>query len=277
MTGADGKLGSQDYLGLYVLEEKIKPGRNRVNLGEAPTGNTRAGSHDGFLFKMDHVDPGEKGFFTAGGLHFLHVHPKERDITAEQSAWLVNYLTQFERALRSRAFADPNEGYVRFLDVDAFIDYYWLVEMSKNVDGFRFSAFLQLNRGGKLKMGPIWDWDQSFGNANFYGGDSPVGWYWPHIRDTEINWFARLNQDPQFRRRQIQRWMELRHGAFETTQIFQRIDALVASMGDAVQRDAYRWHRRRNHADHVREMKRWIQTRVEWIDRELASASDLQK
>ena len=273
VAGPRGRVSNRDYVGVYVLEEKIKRGRNRVDLGDALAGGGPANSPSGYLFKMDHVDPGEKGFHTERGLHFLYVQPKEREITREQSAWLINHLNQFERTLYGRAFADPVEGYAKFLDIDAFIDHFWLVEMSKNVDGLRFSAFLQLSPGGKLKMGPIWDWDQSFGNANFYDGESPEGWYWPYIRDTEIDWFARLNKDPQFRRRYIARWTELRRGAFETSQIFGRIDALVASMGEARERNSNRWPTRRNYADYVQQMKRWIQRRNEWIDQQLAASS----
>ena len=273
VAGARGRVGNRDYVGVYVLKEKIKRGRNRVDLGDARAGDGPANSPGSYLFKMDHVDPGEKGFHTERGLHFLYVHPKEREITREQSAWLINHLNQFERTLHGRAFADPNEGYAKFLDVDAFIDHFWLVEMSKNVDGFRFSAFLQLSTGGKLKMGPIWDWDQSFGNANFYDGESPEGWYWPYIRNTEIDWFNRLSKDPQFRRRYIERWTELRRVAFETSHILGRIDALVASMGEARERNSNRWPTRRNYQDYVQQMKRWIQRRMEWIDQELASAS----
>ena len=276
LSEGGGRMENRHYVGLYVLAEKIKRGRSRINLDEGSIAAGGTDSRGGYLFKMDHVDPGEKGFHTARGLHFLYVHPKEREITGEQSAWLVNFLNQFERTLHGRAFADPKEGYAHFLDVDAFIDHYWLVEMCKNVDGFRFSAFLQLSPGGKLKLGPIWDWDQSFGNANFFGGDDPEGWYWPNIRATEINWFARLNQDPQFRRRTIDRWMELRRGPFETSRIFQRIDALVASMAEAQQRNSNRWPTRRSYPDYISQMKQWIQVRVDWIDRELASTSGRQ-
>lgn len=269
-----GRLTEREYAGIFVLEEKIKRGRNRVNLEAAANANAPAKLHDGYLFKMDHVDPGEKGFRTARGLHFLYVHPKEREITGEQSAWLTQHLNQFESALFGRNFADPNEGYAKFLDVDAFIDHFWLVEMSKNVDGFRFSAYLQWSPGGKLKMGPIWDFDQSFGNANFYGGESPVEWYWPYIRDSEINWFARLSKDPAFRRRVTDRWLELRRGPFETSRVLSRIDALVADLGDAQKRNSYRWSTRRNYPDYVRQLKRWIQARLEWIDRELPTVSD---
>lgn len=270
VAGTAGRMGNRDYVGVYVLEEKIKRGRNRVNLDEAQIGETSGEISGGYLFKMDHVDPGEVGFRTARGLHFLYVHPKERNITGEQRTRLVNDLNQFERTLHGRNFADPNEGYAKFLDVDAFIDHFWLVEMSKNVDGFRFSAFLHLSPGGKLKMGPIWDWDQSFGNANFYGGDSPEGWYWPHIRETEIDWFDRLRKDPQFQQRYIKRWFELRRGPFGTAQLLRRIDALVASLGEAQQRNSDRWPTRRDYPDYIRQMKRWIQQRVDWIDHELA-------
>jgi spore coat protein CotH len=222
---------------------------------------------------MDHIDPDEKGFRTGRGLHFLYVQPKEREISREQSVWLIDYLNQFERTLHGRAFADPNEGYAKFLDVDAFIDHYWLVELSKNVDGFRFSTYLQLKEGGKLRMGPIWDWDQSFGNANFYGGDSPEGFYWPYIRQTEIDWFARLSQDPQFQRRCLERWTELRRDAFDTTRIFDRIDALVASLGEAGRRNSNRWPTRRDYSEYIEQMKGWIRQRGEWIDRQNGAAS----
>lgn len=271
---AAGRMTQSDYAGVYVLEEKIKRGRHRVSFLAPGSTNAPTAPQDGYLFKMDHIDPGEKGFWTARGLHFLHVHPKERDIRAEQSAWLTQHLNQFESALFGPRFADPGEGYARFLDVDAFIDHFWLVEMSKNVDGFRFSAYLQWSPGGKLKMGPIWDWDQSYGNANFFGGESPEGWYWPFIRDSEINWFARLIQDPAFQKKVKGRWLELRRGPFETAQVLRRIDALVVDLGDAQKRNSNRWPTRRNYPDYVLQMKRWIQARLEWIDRELPTVSE---
>lgn len=273
VVGRGRRLRSSDYLGVYVLTEKIKLAPNRVNLSDEGSTQGDATASSRFLFKMDHVDPDENGFRTDRGLHFLYVQPKERDITSDQRAWLLSYLNQFERTLYSRDFADPNEGYARFLDVDSFIDYFWLVEMSKCVDGFRFSTYLTVKQGGKLAMGPIWDWDQSFGNANFFDGDSPEGWYWPNIREREINWFARLSKDPRFRRQYIQRWRELRRGAFQTGQILGRIDELVASMGEARQRNFDRWPTRRDYEIYVDGMKRWIQRRLEAIDLQISSAA----
>ena len=272
VTGAKGELTARDYLGLYVLEEKIKQGKDRVDIDEMKMG-TDAGS-GGYIFKKDHVDPTETGFRTERGIRFLYVYPKEMEISEDQKSWLINYLNRFERVLYGHRFADPTNGYSRYLDVDAFIDHHWLVEMSKNVDGFRFSAFLHLNKNGKLKMGPIWDWDQSFGNANFYDGASAEGWYWPYIREHEIDWFARLRQDADFQQRSADRWAELRNGPFAPSNILARVDELTASFGEAQKRNSQRWPTRQPHEEHIRKMKQWIRSRIAWIDQQFLSAPD---
>ena len=269
-AGAKGELMDRDYLGLYVLEEKIKPGKYRVDIDEMGIGEDA--SSGGYIFKKDHVDPTETGFRTERGIHFLYVYPKEGEISEEQKSWLGNYLNQFERVLYGRRFAAPTNGYSRYLDVDAFIDHYWLVEMSKNVDGFRFSTFLHLNQSGKLKMGPIWDWDQSFGNANFYDGASSEGWYWPYIRETEIRWFARLMQDADFQQRYVDRWAELRNGPFATSNILARMDELTASFDEAQKRNSQRWPTRQSYEEYIRKMKQWIRGRIAWIDQQFLPA-----
>ena len=51
-----------------------------------------------------------------------------------------------------------------------------------------------VQKGGKLKMGPVWDFDIAFGNEN-YAGNSGVEGRWLH----QVQWFARMKQDPWFR------------------------------------------------------------------------------
>ena len=52
---------------------------------------------------------------------------------------------------------------------------------------------MNLARDGKLKMGPLWDFDIAFGNVNYNGCDKPEGfWIKP------VAWYARLFQDPSF-------------------------------------------------------------------------------
>ena len=57
-------------------------------------------------------------------------------------------------------YDDPIGGYLNYIDMDTFIDFMLLNEISKNVDGYRLSTFMYKNKDskdGRLKMGPIWD------------------------------------------------------------------------------------------------------------------------
>jgi hypothetical protein len=58
----------------------------------------------------------------------------------------------------------------------AFIDYHWMVEATRNIDGYRWSQFFHKDRGGNLKAGPIWDFDLSFGNAAYFNAYKTNGW-----------------------------------------------------------------------------------------------------
>ena len=60
--------------------------------------------------------------------------------------------------------------------MDAFIDHLWLVEMSKNIDAFRYSSYLHKPRNGKITMGPCWDWNfvEDF-DASRYSGSGSYG------------------------------------------------------------------------------------------------------
>ena len=54
-------------------------------------------------------------------------------------------------------FQDRTNGYVKYIDVDSFIDYHWLSEMGKNIDAYTYSQFYHKDRNGKIEAGPIWD------------------------------------------------------------------------------------------------------------------------
>ena len=150
-------------------------------------------------------------------------------------------------------------------------------DISMSIDGFRYSAFMHIDRGGKLQTGPAWDWNLSFGNADYYDGSDPNGWYTPLLRESEICWFRRLVEDPEFGQRHIDRWAELRRDVFSTRKILARVDELAALLGEAQARNFRRWPimgRRVNpndyvgntYEDEVKWMKQWIQKRLAWID-----------
>jgi hypothetical protein len=286
MKRADGLLSMRDYCGVYVLMEKIKRGSERVNIAKlGPDKRTEPEISGGYIVKRDHWERGESRFQTTHGGPYFFVYPNSRDITSQQKSWLTRYFNAFESALYGPDFADPKTGYAAYLDVDAFIDAHWLVEMSKNVDGFRYSAFLYKDRNGKINAGPPWDWNRSFGNANYYGGGQTHGWYWSRLRANEISWYQRLREDPEFARRAAARWNELRRNIFDPKKISALIDQYAAQLHEAQQRNFERWpiigeqitcnfYVGHSYDDEVRWLKKWITDRINWIDKQVDTPAE---
>jgi hypothetical protein len=219
------------------------------------------------------------GFVSAKGNAFFYVEPKPEHITPAQRAWLSNYVNQFEAALYGPNFRDPTNGYAAFIDVDSFIDHHILVEATKNVDGFRFSTFFTKDRGGKLQLGPIWDWNLAFGNCRGKEGYLPAGWYWPQLDDYQYSWFRRLFEDPDFGQRYVDRWAQLRTNQLATERILRRIDELATWLKEPADRNFKRWpilgeavvpnyFVGSTYAEEIDWMKKWITTRLAWIDKQ---------
>jgi len=297
LNESHGKLTQRNYLGIYVFEEKIKRGKNRVAIEKlTPEDSTEPNITGGYIIKKDHSDQvdnpdesipilggsalrKESSFRSGHGAHFYYVEPKGDEITAQQKIWLKQYINRFEQVLYGDDFKDLQTGYAAYIDPDSFIDHHLLVELSKNIDGYRFSTFYHKDRGGRLNMGPIWDWNLSFGNANAREGFNPEGWYWSQLDDHQYSWFRRLFQDPDFAQRYADRWGELRTNQFAIVKILARVDELAAQLNEAQARNFRRWRVLgrnvwpnafvgQNFNDEVSFLKQWIRQRVEWMDQE---------
>jgi hypothetical protein len=225
----------------------------------------------------------EETFYTARRNEFFYVEPDTDELMPEQRKWLRTYLNEFERVLYGPNFRDPDRGYTTYIDVRSFIDHHLMVEVTKNIDGFRFSTYYSKDRGGKISMQPIWDWNLSFGNANGKQGQIAEYWYWPQLDDSQYGYFRRLFEDPDFGQRYVDRYAELRASVFSLSNIYARIEAHVAELSEAQARNFKRWPilgRRvwpntfvgSSYQDEIAYMKDFIRKRLEWIDRQFVAA-----
>jgi hypothetical protein len=219
------------------------------------------------------------GFVSVKGNAFFYVEPKPDEITAPQRAWLNNYVNRFETALYGPDFRNPTNGYRAFIDVDSFIDHHLIVETTKNVDGFRFSTYFTKDRGGKLKLEPVWDWNLAFGNCRGKEGYLAQGWYWPQLDDFQYSWFRRLFDDPDFAQRYVDRWGQLRTNTLASSQLLARVDQLAAQLAEPAGRNFARWpilgetvvpnyFVGTSYVQEIAWMKNWIATRLAWIEKQ---------
>ena len=134
-------------------------------------------------------------------INFLYEYPDAEVITAQQKIYISSYIKDFENALASADFKDPNIGYSKYIDVPSFIDFFLLNEISNNVDGYRLSTYMHKDRSGKLKMGPVWDFNLALGNADYCGGGETNLWAYKFNERCSQDywlipfWWERLLQD----------------------------------------------------------------------------------
>ena len=96
-------------------------------------------------------------------------------------------------------------------------------------------------------MGPIWDFNISFGHADYCDAWLTSGWQYNFNEtcpwfETQIPfWWQRLLEDPAFTTKLRCRWEELREGSFAPDAIEARIDAAVAELEEAQERNFVKW------------------------------------
>ncbi|OHB79442.1 MAG: hypothetical protein A2W31_01295, partial [Planctomycetes bacterium RBG_16_64_10] len=230
-----GDLSSHDYQGVYILIEKIKRGPNRVDIVELqPQDESEPEISGGWLLKDDRPDPGDQ---LICGL--ACVDPKEEEVTPTQAAWIRDYLTALKAAAKD---PDPETGYAKYIDVDSWIDFHVLNVMVNNTDVFSASLYSFKDRGGKMEMGPIWDFDRSLGYEDT-PGNAPDIWREPVANNKlflEPPWIY-LFEDPNFWQKWTDRWFELRQDVFSNENLFRIIDTMVAELAEAQERNFQRW------------------------------------
>lgn len=266
-----GSVTAEDYKGLYLLVEKIEVGKERVDIDRVgPTDNEAPEVTGGYILKIDRPGVGDTGF-TAGGQALQFVSPTERNITDPQRAFLQRWFDGLGTVLGSPEFADPERGYPALIDVDSFIDYHFFHEYTKNPDAYTLSTYMHLPRGGRLRMGPVWDFDRGMRtNDDQYWvgrGGRPLGW----TGDYQYGWWGTLFRDPAF----VARYRERGRNWLATELAIPRIQALVreiaAEIERAEERDRVRWpiiEAGRWHVE-LAELEDWIVQRTQWLREEL--------
>jgi hypothetical protein len=267
-----GAVTARDYYGIYVLEEKIKAGKHRVDIHRlGPADLTPPEVTGGYMLKIDRLGPDEGGFHAAGA-SMAYVEPKETVIALPQRAAQRQYLRQFfndfDRALHGPNWLDPQQGYRAFVDVAACIDYHVLEVLSGNVDINGFSTYLYKPRNGKLAFGPHWDFDRALGSTDGRD-DNPRHWNTGPFFGGP--WWPRLFSDVDFWQQWADRWQELRQSHFATTNLFALVDRLSNELREAQPRQVKRWDlqpRGGSYQSEIDIMKDWLADRADFIDRQ---------
>ncbi len=249
------------YDGTYQLCEKLKISKHRVNVGD-----------DGFLMEIDEKENPEENPINFRIKHIRNpIYIKDPDVKPGDDSY--NYAKDFmvtaDSVLFSANFMDPEEGWQKYIDMDSFVDWYLVNEIAKNNDAIFFSScYMNLARGGKVRMGPLWDFDIAFGNIN-YGDNFDVSGFWIRV----LPWFNRLFQDPAFVAR-VKEHFDYFYNHRDN--IFNEINLNARYLHRSVQENENRWGILYNttwpnydvwgnYQNEVQNMKGWLSRRLDWL------------
>lgn len=294
---------NNQYMGVFVFLEKVKRGKNRVNIDKLAsdelTGDVVTG---GYILKLDKTTGGDGSGFASNHapegsknsqkIFYQYEYPKGEDIKTEQKTYIKDYMKSFEDALASEQFSDPVNGWTKYADMNSFVDYFIMNELTKNPDAYRLSTFMYKRKdsdGGKLFMGPVWDFNLGFGNVNYCTNGTTTGlvidfnticptddWQIPF-------WWKRLWGDITFRKAVSDRWTSLRQNKLSNDVVLGYVDSVANVLNvEAQQRNFTKWpvigtyvwpnykFDFNSYAGEVDWMKQWIRDRMTYLDVTLA-------
>lgn len=269
-----------DYRGLYILQEKIKDDSKRVNIEEIDEDATEGMAlTGGYITKTDKTTGGDPVAWYmdsyASGTpfsEFIHELPKPEDVTAEQDDYIHNVFLDLE-ATSSDGNTDPATGFTSVIDIPTFVDFMVLNEFSSNVDAYQISTFFHKDKGGKLRAGPVWDFNLSIGLDVFGDRSHTDIWQFNNDDNEGPKFWTDLFNNTEFKCYFSRRWNEVTAAGqpLNYNSISDFMDETVELIEEASQREQLRWGTVPNLDGEVENMKNWISERLDWVTENIGS------
>lgn len=254
---------NRNYMGLYLLSETIKVGKNRVNIDENDTT---------FLLEKEDSKKFDPPYVLTDNQYYYHIK-SPKNPSPETEKLLKNHLNAFENFMEDYYLHRANE-IKNWLDVDDFLLFYWVQEYSKNEDGnYARSVFMTWKKGEPIHFGPLWDFDLAFGNASREQNQNPEDWY---IRKYRLNYY--IMQNSVVKEAALDYWNNHRK-TFKA--LIDSIPVYRAIIEKAIDNEYRRWPVIGNtenwalkdpydsYDEAVEVMTEWMKKRYQWIDNEI--------
>jgi hypothetical protein len=275
---------NRDYRGLYLLEEKIKVDKNRVDIVKIDEYDINYPDFTGgYITKADKTTGGDPvawlmNDFYGNGVAFIHEHPKPEEVKLQQNTYIREYFFSVDSKIYTK-YISPAEGYPSVIDIPSFINYMIVSELASNADSYQFSTFFHKDRNGKLRAGPVWDSDLTFGNDLYFWGfdrSKPNVWQLSNGDNEGARFWRNLFYESHYKCYLSKRWNELIQPGQplnpETLDNF--IDQTVARISEAIVRENARWNNVGDHAERISVIKYYLEERIPWITDSVGSYSE---
>lgn len=271
---------NNEYKGVYLLCEQVQEGASRVNINTSKTGQVDTGY---LLEGINNPAPVDYRTFTLpsvngqqlgdpGSFIFIIKSPDLIQCTDEQKNFISDYVSKANEAIFKKDWTKIQQ----YIDVNSFVNMFLLDEIMLNQD-MGYSFYMYKKQGGKLYMGPMWDFDQSCGSSS-HGGIGYKGWY----AGSELKWFTALIEIPEFKELVSKRYQEKKssiRGLPDTidntvnkySYDFAMSNYVFNTFGSTDRwRTVYEIAKLKTYKEHIIYLKTWLTNRFIWMEDQLA-------
>lgn len=234
------------YQGVYLFCDQIQEQKaSRVPIETDELGETEIPFLIEKNYRAESESEGEYDWFGLGENQYTVKYPE--NLTLSQYNYIVDYYTRLETAVRNKDLE-----YVRAnVDLNSLYDFYIVNEMFFNRDAIWTSCYMYKTADGKLKFGPVWDFDWSLDtpwtNAPTVSTDvSSAGTpFFTEYDDSENGegwwcWLMPLLEDEECRAEFSARWRLARPAILNT---IGQLGSYKRALLPAAKRNAELWYR----------------------------------
>ena len=263
---------NDEYAGVYVVSEKIKRDKERVDIAKLKASDIEGRElTGGYILRIDAFDEGDatfpskvKGLYDSGGpggfggfggfggwpgmpanttVTWTVCHPKKSKLKPEQKAYIQQFVDSMELSFQGLDSSNPSASYEQWIDVPSFVDYFIHTELSLNADGFKRSAYFFKDKDqadgivSKMQAGPVWDYNLAYGNCNFCNANNVEAWVCDGCGTNPTPEFWKiLSTDQKFMKQVRKRYAQLRQSVISFSAIDAFFDSHVVLLNEAKDR-----------------------------------------
>ncbi len=256
-----------DYVGIYLLTESIKRDEDRIDIQRLdPSVTTEPDISGGYILSWEALVAENN----PSGFPNLEIREPE-PIPMAQLNWIVDHLNDFSNVLDGSVAGD----YRDFVDVTSYANLFVINELSRDQDAYIRSSYFYKDRGEKIRMDALWDYDRTLGNGSARGSGRIDGWqYIENVNFQDRNWEVNIIQDNDFEQAFVDQWQSARGDQLSNTSWDELINAQRDTIAGAFERNRTRWTSVANIsplATEVADLKSWSTARLNWIDGEFVA------
>lgn len=273
-----------EYKGVYLMTETITAGKEGARLTLSTT--EKRNTFSGYILRHDRGSDNEIKNINPLSIYAMRtnklinvVYPGASNLNEDLARSIELDFSAFEKALHSYDF-DDKEGYKGNIDVNSFVDYFIINEVSLNRDAGLFSTYIYKDISQKYKM-CVWDFNNALDNYEDVENEPEDG-----FAMFGTLWFNRIIQDKDFSEAIIKRYRELRKNILSEEYLNEFIDDTIKWLGPSIERNyevwGYsfdkehdrlkpHWRNPRSYEEAVEDMRECLMERLVWMDRNIES------